>query len=112
MAEELAVTRVIALLPKLDGSGHTESVWEVGKESYNPNGVKDLVKEIIFYNDPAFHIYVTYEKFGLEVVLNHLSFIEYARDREISSEEGGDREDQDPTGITKDSDQNSWEKCR
>ena len=91
-------TKVIALLPKLDGTGYSEQVWEVGKKRFNPSGVKDVVINIEVYTEPKIFISITYRDFGIEEILQHISFIEYARDRSVSDDEGADSADEGSKG--------------
>lgn len=92
------VTRVIALLPKLDGKGYTEQVWEVGKKRLNPSGKIDVVEGIEYYTEPKIFVSITYRDFGEEWILDHISFIEHARDRSIQHNESADSADEGGEG--------------
>jgi len=83
-------TRVITLLPHLDGKGYSENIYKPEQKKMNPNGEVDLIKDIVVYTEPQIFVEIIYENFGTEWIMDHISFIEYARDGEAQNNESGD----------------------
>ena len=86
----MKATRVITLLPRLDGKGYTEKVYEPDKKKVNPKGDMDHIEDIVVYTEPKIFVAILYRDFGEEWIMDHISYIEYARDREISDNKSGD----------------------
>jgi len=97
-------TEVVTLCPKLDGSGHTESVWKKGEKRMNPMNHLDLVEKIMVIEDSSMpRVEISYRDYGEEHIHNHIDFIfyEHASYRTVLLERRADKKDADASGLSK-----------
>jgi len=108
-------TEVVALFPKLDGSGHTESYWAKGTQRQNPAKHSDFVEKIMVIEESNMpRVEITYRDYGEEHIMSHITFIHYenADYREIVLSRKADKEDKDASGLSKRVIKNTRQKYR
>jgi len=71
-------TEVVTLSPKLDNSGFSEGFYKVGQKRKNPAGHIDVVEKLVVIEDSRLaRVEVSYEHYGEEHIMNHITFIHY-----------------------------------